>query len=121
MSENQKDKMIDLSYIEVNATVDTDVVVNLDDVLDRLSLEKLKAVKESVDDTIACYEECRYEDIEDLRAGIADFRGESSINGSEKATLQALVKLDDNLAWKMYVALFKFIDNFLFLEELKNV
>lgn len=52
MSENK----VDLSYIEVNATVDTDVTVDLEHVLDKLSLEELKAVKEFVDDTIEDYE-----------------------------------------------------------------
>lgn len=52
MSENK----VDLSYIEVNATVDTDVTVDLEHVLDKLSLEELKAVKEFVDETIEDYE-----------------------------------------------------------------
>ncbi|MFW9973579.1 MAG: hypothetical protein ACFFDF_25590 [Candidatus Odinarchaeota archaeon] len=116
MSENKKDKKIDLSYVEVPATVDADVVVNLEDVLDHLSLAELKAVKEFVDYAMKCYEDCelQYENIKELRTAITNFRHESSISGSEKATLQALVKLDDNLAWSLYFALSEFIDKFLF-------
>lgn len=117
-NENETDKKIDLSYVEVPATVDADVVVNLEDVLDHLSLAELKAVKEFVDDSIKYYEECepKYEDIEELRTAIANFKDESSISGSEKATFNALVKLDDTLAWTLYFALSGFIDSFLYLE-----
>jgi len=116
LNENKTDKQIDLSYVEVPATVDADVVVSLEDVLAKLSLAELKAVKEFVDDSIKCYEECepKYEDIKELRTAIANFRNESSISGSEKATLTALVKLDDTLAWTLYFALSGFIDKFLF-------
>lgn len=49
--------MVDLKYIEVNATVDADVVVDLEHVLDSLSLEGLKHVKIFVIEAIKCYEE----------------------------------------------------------------
>ena len=55
---------IDLSYVKVPATVDADVTVNLEDVLDKLSLEELKSVKEFVDETIECYENPDYEEDE---------------------------------------------------------
>lgn len=56
---------IDLGYVEVPATVDADVTVSLEDVLDKLSLAELKAVKEFVDETIKCYENPDYEEDED--------------------------------------------------------
>ena len=50
------EKKVDLSYVEVPATVDADVTVNLENVLDHLSLVELKAVKETVDESIEFYE-----------------------------------------------------------------
>jgi len=64
MMEKMATEKIDLSYVEVPATVDTDVTVNLEDVLDKLSLAELKAVKEFVDESIKYYENPDYEEDE---------------------------------------------------------
>ena len=50
------EKNVDLSYVEVPANVDADVTVNLEHVLDKLSIEELKSVKEFVDESIEYYE-----------------------------------------------------------------
>lgn len=57
------EKKVDLGYVEVPATVDADVTVNLESVLDNLSIDELKAVKEFVDESIEYHENpCEEED-----------------------------------------------------------
>ncbi len=54
-----------------------------------------------------------YKNIKELRTIISNFDRGSSISGAESAVLNALSKLSDNYAWKVYLSIFKFIDSFL--------
>lgn len=55
----------------------------------------------------------RYKSEKELYQAIVDFRHESNLSSSEKAVYNALCKVDEILRWRMYQALFSFIDKWL--------
>ena len=51
------EKKVDVKYLEVTATVEADVTINVRDIFDKLNLEQLKVVRAIVNEKIKIEEE----------------------------------------------------------------